>query len=153
MKKILFIALVVFGCEKDTTAPANIPEYVGEYDLTKVIFTCGDEHGLSVEDPNMIIGELICTSAEMLFSMSMYDYENILTDCFVGTELEGIFTLYNSEYLSNSLDGVIEEITSDTLAVTQSDGSEDRFYWNKIGDNLIVKEPDGYEYYFEEKAD
>jgi len=153
MKRLLFIALVIFGCEKDTTTPPSIPGYVGEYDLTKVIFTCGDEQGLSAEGPNMIDGELICTSAEMLFSMYIYDYENILTDCFVGTNNEGIFALYDSEILSFTLDGAIEQIVSDTLKVTSSDGSENRFYWNKIGDNLIVKEIDGWEYYFEEKED
>ena len=157
MKRLLLLTTLAFwGCEKDTTAPTppSIPAYVGEYDLTKVIFTCGDEQGLSVEDEtNMIDGELICTSDNFLFSMSMYDYENILTDCFVGTNNEGIFALYDAEILSLTMDGAIEEIGSDTLKITSSDGLDDRFYWNRIGDNLIIKETDGWEYYFEEKED
>ena len=157
MKKILLFVLPVLflfvGCDKDSegnTPPS--PAYVGEYDLTQVIFECGDNQGLSVTDEtNIIDGELVCTSDNFLFSMTMYDYQGTLTDCFVGTNTEGIFAANNATTLSITMNGAIEQIGSDSLKITNSEsGVVTNLYWSKISSNLIIRELDGWQYFFEE---
>jgi len=146
--------------------------YVGEYDLTKVIFSCGDGTGL--DGTNITEGELTCTSTQFLFSMNMTDYECALSNCFVNTNNQGIFGTTCSDIitdstivitdttivsepdtyptLSKTLDGIIVQIGSDTLQITY-EGNSQKVYWSKIASNLIIKEPDGWEYYFEEKEE
>ena len=157
MKNRIFIGLIIcllffVGCDKDSdSAPA--PAYVGEYDLTQVIFACGDNQGLSATDEtNIIDGELVCTSDNFLFSMTMYDYQLTLTDCFVGTNNEGIFAAYDATTLSITMNGAIEQIGSDSLKITNSEsGVVTNLYWSKISSNLIIRELDGWQYFFEEK--
>jgi hypothetical protein len=156
MKNRIFIGLIIsllffVGCEEDSdSTPA--PAYVGEYDLTQVIFACGDNQGLSATDEtNIIDGELVCTSDNFLFSMTMYDYQGTLTDCFVGTNTEGIFAANNATTLSITMNGAIEQIGSDSLKITNSEsGVVTNLYWSKISSNLIIRELDGWQYFFEE---
>ena len=162
MKRLLICLLLIVGCEKDSTGNSSeIPDYVGEYDLTKVVFSCGDGTGL--DGTYITEGELTCTSTQFLFSMYMTDYECGLSNCFVGTNNQGAFetdctdpTIYSNTYtyptLSQTLDGIIVQIGSDTLQITY-EGTSQKVYWSKIGSNLIIKEPDGWEYYFFEKED
>ena len=62
-KKLLLLLPLLFlyvGCDKDSDSTPPPPAYVGEYDLTQVIFECGDNQGLSVTDEtNIIDGELV----------------------------------------------------------------------------------------------
>ena len=92
----------------------------------------------------------------------MTDYECALSNCFVGTNNQGVFGTtcsdttaisgYLNPTLSKTLDGIIVQIGSDTLQITY-EGNSQKVYWSKIASNLIIKEPDGWEYYFEEKED
>ena len=156
MKNRIFIGLIIsllffVGCEKDSdSTPA--PAYVGEYDLTQVIFACGDNQGLSATDEtNIIDGELVCTSDNFLFSMTMYDYQGTLTDCFDSTNYEGIFAASGATTLSITMNGAIEQIGSDSLKITNSEsGVVTNLYWSKISSNLIIRELDGWQYFFEE---
>tara|TARA_Y100000294_G_C8390600_1_gene270610 strand:+ start:85 stop:561 length:477 start_codon:yes stop_codon:yes gene_type:complete len=155
-KKLLLLLPLLFlyvGCDKDSDSTPPPPAYVGEYDLTQVIFACGDNQSLSVTDEtNIINGELVCTSDNFLFSMSMYDYQGTLTDCFVGTNNEGIFAAYDATTLSLTMNGPIEQIGSDSLKITNSEsGDVTNLYWSKISSNLIIRELDGWQYFFEEK--
>ena len=155
-KKLLLLLPLLFlyvGCDKDSDSTPPPPAYVDEYDLTQVIFACGDNQSLSATDEtNIIDGELVCTSDNFLFSMTIYDYQGALTDCFVGTNNEGIFAANDATTLSMTLNGPIEQIGSDSLKITNSEsGVVTNLYWSKISSNLIIRELDGWQYFFEEK--
>ena len=107
---IIFTTLAFLGCEKDTTAPSSIPAYVGEYNLTKVIFTCGDEQGLSVEDEtNIIDGESDIEDAQTL-KFILYDYNSeLFADSLKINSETGALSFTINETLGSTLVTVILE--------------------------------------------
>ena len=51
-----------------------------------------------------------------------------------------------------TMNGPIEQIGSDSLKITNSEsGVVTNLYWSKILSNLIIRELDGWQYFFEEK--
>ena len=77
-------------------------------------------------------------------------YQNFLSNCFVGTVNEDLFANYST--VSYTINGAITENGSDSLKLQISEtGDIIDVYWSKILSNLIIRELDGWQYFFEER--